>query len=380
MNASSASFEFAVIGGGLVGAAVAFGLARQGRRVVVLDEGDMAVRASRGNFALVWVQGKGLGQPAYALWTLASSDAWAGFANELKGLTDLDVSFQRPGGFALCLSEAEAEARALQIRRFHNQPGAISDQTEMLDAGELRRFLPALGPEVVAGSYNPKDGQVNSLRLFRALHVALARMGVDYRPDHAVAGIARSDGGFLLTGQGFRVEADRVVLAAGNANARLAPMVGLEAPMRPEAGQILVTERLAPFLRHPIVTMRQTDEGSVLIGNSHEETQDAATVNLGVNASIASRAVRIFPRLASVNVVRSWRAIRIMPADGFPIYDRSETHPGAFLVTCHSGVTLAAAHALTLAPMIAAGHLDDPRIAAFSAARFRTGQDVQAAE
>jgi hydrogen cyanide synthase HcnC len=68
--------------------------------------------------------------------------------------------------------------------------------------------------------------------------------------------------------------------------------------------------------------------------------------------------------------VRSWRAIRVMPADGFPIYDQSTSHPGAFLVTCHSGVTLAAAHALQLAPMIAAGQLDDTRVGAFSSRRF----------
>ncbi|MBS0243799.1 MAG: FAD-dependent oxidoreductase, partial [Proteobacteria bacterium] len=54
-------YDVAVIGGGLVGAAVAYGLGRLGDRVAILDEGDMAVRASRGNFALVWVQSKGNG-------------------------------------------------------------------------------------------------------------------------------------------------------------------------------------------------------------------------------------------------------------------------------------------------------------------------------
>ncbi|MGH7052139.1 MAG: FAD-dependent oxidoreductase, partial [Acetobacteraceae bacterium] len=56
-------YEFVVIGGGLVGAAIGWGLARLGQRVAVLDEGDVAWRASRGNFALVWVQSKGLGMP-----------------------------------------------------------------------------------------------------------------------------------------------------------------------------------------------------------------------------------------------------------------------------------------------------------------------------
>ena len=62
-GASHNEFDFAVIGGGLVGAAIAWGLARRGRSVAMLDEGDIAFRASRGNFALIWVQSKGGGMP-----------------------------------------------------------------------------------------------------------------------------------------------------------------------------------------------------------------------------------------------------------------------------------------------------------------------------
>ncbi len=104
-----------------------------------------------------------------------------------------------------------------------------------------------------------------------------------------------------------------------------------------------------------------------MIGNSHHDAADPAEIARDVSTVLASRAVRMFPHLARVNVVRSWRAVRVMPADGFPIYDQKD---GAWIVTCHSGVTLAAAHALTLAPLMAAGHADDPHIAAFGAARF----------
>jgi glycine/D-amino acid oxidase-like deaminating enzyme len=59
-----------VVGGGVVGTAIAYGLARAGERVALLDEGDDAFRAARGNFGLVWVQGKGAGTPPYARWTM----------------------------------------------------------------------------------------------------------------------------------------------------------------------------------------------------------------------------------------------------------------------------------------------------------------------
>ena len=65
--------DYAIIGGGVVGLSVAHGLLGLGRRVAVLDEGDSAFRASRGNFGLVWVQSKGLNAPAYARWTRRSA-------------------------------------------------------------------------------------------------------------------------------------------------------------------------------------------------------------------------------------------------------------------------------------------------------------------
>ena len=368
-------FDTAVIGGGLLGSAIAWGLARGGARVALLDEGDSALRASRGNFALVWVQSKGLGMPEYAAWTVRSSEAWAGFAAELHEATGLDVSFSRPGGFALCLSEAELQARADMLRRMHNQHGFIKYEAKMLDRSEVERMLPDIGPEVVGGSYCPLDGHVNSLRLLRALHTGLARLGASYLPGHTVESIAHSASGFALATTAGHVWASRIVLAAGNANARLAPMVGLVAPMQPERGQIIVTERLQPFLRHPVVTVRQTDEGTVMIGDSKEEGSTPEGTNLGIAAVQADRAVRMFPLLGRANVVRTWTAVRVMTADGFPIYDQSETCPGAFVACCHSGVTLCANHALTLPPMIAAGTLDTDLVGPFSAKRFACSKE-----
>jgi glycine/D-amino acid oxidase-like deaminating enzyme len=367
---ADSAYDVAVVGGGLVGVATAWGLAREGCRVAVLDEGDRAVRASRGNFALVWVQSKGLGLAPYAGWTLRSSNAWTGFAQTLREETGLDVCFQRPGGFHLALSERELEARANTLKRLHNQPGVVDYKTEILDHAQIAKMLPDIGPEVVGGSYCPFDGHVNSLRLFRTLHTAINARGVTYLPSHRVENIERQGGVFRLTTEKGPVSAAKVALAAGNANMRLAPMVGLLAPMKPERGQIVVTERLRPFLHYPVTTVRQTDEGTVMIGDSKEESTDPSGLTLGVSATEAERAVRQFPLLANVNVVRTWSAIRVMTQDGFPIYDESETHPGAFTVCCHSGVTLAANHALTIAPMIARGALDKSLVAPFSARRF----------
>ncbi|WP_191084194.1 NAD(P)/FAD-dependent oxidoreductase [Roseococcus microcysteis] len=364
------SFDIAVVGGGIVGLAVARGLAGRGLGVAILDEGDVARRASRGNFALVWVQSKGLGMARYGAWTTGSAALWPGFAAALRAETGHDVSLAQPGGYSLCLSEEELDRRRAAMMRMHNQPGWEPIPWEVQDHDRIARAMPGLGRDVVGGVFCPLDGHVNSLRLFRALHTSALARGATYLPDHPVRDIAPlPGGGFRLTTAQGEIEAGRVVLAAGLGNAALAPMVGLTAPVRPQRGQVMVTERTTPFLRHPVATLRQTDEGSVMIGDSKEENPVDEAVGPGVLAAMARRAARMFPVLGGLNIVRSWGALRVMSKDGFPVYDESATAPGAFLVTCHSGVTLAAAHSEVLAPMIAGGGLEDS-VAAFSARRF----------
>lgn len=366
-------YDVVVIGGGLLGSSIAWGLGRIGQRTAVLDEGDIAKRASRANFALVWVQSKGLGLAAYMGWTVRASEAWARFADDIRQHTGIDVHHQRPGGFHLCLSESELANRLKMLQRLQGQPGAVDYKIEVLDHAGIKKVLPHIGPDVVGGTYCPFDGHLNSLKFFRAIHEGLRAFGVDYRPEHAVTAIDREGGGFKISTARGEIRAGKVVLAAGNANQLLAPMVGLDAPMGPTRGQILVTERTTPFLGYPLTTLRQTDEGTVMIGDSREDALDDRVQNLPVNAVMADRAQRMFPLLGQLNIVRSWSGIRVMSKDGFPIYDQSTTHPGAFVACCHSGVTLAPNHAYDIAPMVAAGALDAERVGAFSARRFGAG-------
>jgi hydrogen cyanide synthase HcnC len=370
VSAPHTEFDFAVIGGGLVGAAIAWGLARRGRSVAMLDEGDIAFRASRGNFALIWVQSKGGGMSRYALWTRQSSDAWPRLAEALRNETGLDVCLHQPGGFHLLLSQQEVENRANALKRLHNQPGMVPFEYHMLDRAQTEKMLPQIGSDVVGASFCPLDGHVNALRLLRALHVGFQRHGGRYFPDRAVERIEPRGGEFRLRGGNVEISAHKIVLAAGLGNAPLSPMVGLNAPVRPQRGQIIVTEKVAPFMDYVVHTIRQTDEGSVMISDSVEEAGFDVSVGSGVLAVMADRAVKMFPHLAKLNVVRCWAALRVMPQDGYPIYDQSKVWPGAFIATCHSGVTLAAAHALLLPHCIDSGDLPNESLAAFSTRRF----------
>jgi len=367
-------YDVAVVGGGLVGAALAYGL-RTGpepcERVAVLDEGDAAYRASRGNFGLVWVQSKGMGMPQYSGWTQASARAWPHLAADLLARTGVDVHLEQNGGINALLSDEEVASRVDFMERLMAQPpGMPQYEWKLLDRHETASLVPGIGPQVRGAIWTPVDGIANPLKLLRALHIAFDRLGVDYLPRRAVARIGHANGVFSLDNAGDTVRAHKVVLAAGLGNAELGKQVGLTVPVRPQRGQIIVLERTRRMLEVPMMTLRQMDEGTWIIGDSSEEAgyQDRVT-KLGIAGVQADRAVRILPALRDVRAVRTWSALRVMSADGFPIYQQSDTCPGAFVATCHSGVTLAAAHARMLAPMIACGRLDDI-VAPFSTGRF----------
>lgn len=363
-----AAYDLIVIGGGLVGGAIAWGAARQGALVALLDEGDVAFRAARGNFGLVWVQTKGAGMPPYAHWTRRSAELWPALAQAMAGSNGVDVALRQPGGLMFCLSDAEMERRAALVARMHNESGGIG--TRMLDRAEVRALVPAVGDGVVGAAFCPIDGHANPLKLLRALHAALLREGGAYLPNRGVSAITPQGGGFRIETGGEVLTCAKVVIAAGLGSRGLAPMVGLDMPVNPLRGQIIVTERMRPFLDHATHVLRQTEEGSVMLGDSQEDVGFDNATTVPVVRDIAARNLAVFPHLRDATVTRVWGALRVMTPDGHPIYQQSARYPGAFAATCHSGVTLAGAHALALAPAILAGELP-PALDAFTAERFR---------
>ncbi|MDB5369324.1 MAG: FAD-binding oxidoreductase [Roseomonas sp.] len=364
------TFDAIVIGGGLVGAAIGYGLQRQGLATLLLDEGDIAHRASRGNFGLIWVQSKGLGAPHYQRWTRGSAGEWPGLAEDLRTRTGIDVRRQQPGGVTFCLGEEEFEARAATMARMQEEAGNFGFEYRMIRAAEARDMLPGIGPAVTGVSWTPYDGHTSPLHLLRGLHAGFMGLGGTYLPNAGVTESNAAARDFTITAAGRRFNAPRVVLAAGLGNAALAPRFGLHAPVVPERGQILVTERAENILPMPTVSLRQTAEGSLMIGDSKEDAgPDTLTQSPDIMRAMARRAVLCFPWVAELNLVRAWSALRVMAPDGLPIYDQSGRFPGAFTANCHSGVTLAGAHANRLAPMVAAGALA-PELSLFSARRF----------
>jgi glycine/D-amino acid oxidase-like deaminating enzyme len=271
----------------------------------------------------------------------------------------------------LLLGDAEVEARHDTINQMREQAGTDGFACEIIDRKAIRDLLPGIeiGDGVSAASFSPDDGDVNPLKLLRAMHRGFARLGGRYHACCAVTDIAHRGGVFMAKTAGGNFIAPKIVLAAGHGISALAPMVGLCAPIRPQRGQILVTERVQRRLDMPVGSIRQTDEGGFQFGVSEEDLGFDDGTTLGVTRDIARRAIASFPQLASLRLLRSWGCIRVLTPDKCAVYDQSTSHPGAYVATSHSGVTLAAINAHHVAHWVADGAIP-PGFAQFSAQRF----------
>lgn len=371
MSHSSPS-TWLIVGAGLVGLSLAYGLARRGVRVTLLDAGEGEPRAAQGNFGLVWGQGKGLGMSAYADLSLDACADWRPFAEELGARSGVDVGYRGGGGVDLCLDHTEAEIRreeyAVATRARPDYAARLG--VEFLDNRQLAECLPGIGGEIPLGSWSPHDGACDPLALVQALHLACLSLGVEYRPGWRASRIDALASGFEARSvEGLCARGERLLLAAGLDTARLGAPLGLGAPLSAVRGQLMVTERIALAPRLPTPQVRQTRHGGFLCGETHERVGRNLDTTPSMLTAIARDSLRIYPFLSAARVVRAWAALRVMTPDGCPVYHASARYPGAYAVSCHSGVTLASVHAGRLA-----GALLDDRLetdfAAFSAARF----------
>lgn len=367
------STDFAIIGGGVVGLSLAWGLLKQGYKVTILDGGDGSFRASRGNFGLVWVQSKGLNAPHYARWNQMSAALWGDFARELAEATgqslEAPLGLEQKGGYDYHFSEESLRAQLAKYEALKEALGGDYPY-EVLRGNEIRVEEPSVGPEVHAAILHHQDGHVNPLKLLHALSKDVQRLGGLYLPNRHVESVTKSDQFKLTCRNGEVIGADRIILSAGLGAMKLGPDLGFLAPITPERGQVLITEKVPHKINRPSLIARQVDEGGIQIGATNEKLGLNNDVTIDGIAGLAAEAIKTHPFLAKTKLVRSWGALRILSKDGQPIYQQSPTMPGAYMVTCHSAITLAAVHARLL-PAWFDGKSDAPDLEKFSEDRFK---------
>ncbi|WP_417462983.1 NAD(P)/FAD-dependent oxidoreductase [Kordiimonas sp.] len=360
-------WDIVVVGGGLVGMAAGYGMAREGAKVLILDASDTSYRASRGNFGLVWAQSKGAGCRDYALWTRKAVRTWPEFERDIQASAGVKVHYQSGLGIHLCLGSEELEKRTSMIEQI-NKLDLPDNDTHMIDRKTVKSILPGIGERVAGASVSSYDGACQPLSLYRGLCLAAQSEGAKLVSNAKVETINPLAGGYSVISNTAKAWGVRILIAAGLSTNDLARQFGIPKIVQAQKGQILVTERARQMMPAITSSIRQTADGTILIGDTKEDELDDHSSGPGI-ARLARRAAALLPEISGLRVVRSWAALRVLTPDGHPVYDESPTHPGIFVAATHSGVTLASVHSGVLARWIMGGQRP-PEFASFSVQRF----------
>jgi glycine/D-amino acid oxidase-like deaminating enzyme len=382
----SQTADVVVVGAGAVGAACAYFAARQGIRVHVVERGQIAggtTSACEGNLL---VSDKEAG-PELDL-ALYSRDV---LRNELAEHGRL-WEFEAKGGLVVSATESGTDALADLTARQRASGIEVTD----LDGTQLRDYEPHISPALRAGAFYPQDAQVQPILLAGHL-LRLARdLGAVVQTNTAVTRILRN--GDHVTGiqtSAGAISTGAVVNAAGPWAGVVAELAGVQLPIMPRRGFVLVTEPLPLTIFHKVYAgdyvanvlssdeglqtspvVEGTASGTVLIGSSRERVGFDRTVSLPVLAQLAAKAIALFPMLASVKVMRSYLGFRPYCPDHLPVIGHDPRAPGLWHASGHegAGIGLSVGTAKLLIQALG-GQPTDLDLSAFRPERFDSSHD-----
>lgn len=361
-----------VVGGGLIGSAVAGELARRGVKVTVVEEREPGFGASGAAAGMLSPLPESSGPGAFLSLAESSLALYDEFVERLREASGIEIEYRRNGKLEVAFDD-EAEA---SLRQAYEWRRASGHESVWLTGAEARSLEPALGPQVQAGLFNTNDYQVENRQLTRAAWIAAARGGVRFRTGERVAGVEVADGrvtGVTLAGGG-RLAAGCVVVAAGCWSGQLRGLPR-PLPLTPIRGQIVILESCPPILSRMVSGSRcylvPRADGRILIGSTAEAAGFAVHATGGGVHRLLAAALTVAPALADAPLVELRAGLRPGTPDGLPILGPDPQVAGLFYSTGHyrNGILLAPITALLLAEAITTGTTSIP-LAPFAAERF----------
>ena len=340
--------DVVVIGGGIVGAACAYYMTVAGLAVHLVERRFLASGASRACDGLILLWDKAPG-PELALGQ-ASAALWADLADSLE----FDFEYA-PKGTVMLVEDEVGMSAARTKAEVMSQAGI---RAELLENAGLRSLEPNLALDLAGAVFFPDDAQVDPRRATLAFIEAARRGGLTLTESAGVTAIRQGPDGRVngvVTDSG-EITADAIVCAAGAWSNQVAGLVGLDLPVRPRKGHVLVAAKSPGLIRHSLleggyVTTVQTAaeglqvalaaeltaSGTLLLGSSREFAGYDRTVSLDVIRAIAGRAVRFLPSLAGKGIIRSYAGLRPWSPDHLPLIGPAPGVPGFYLATGHEG-------------------------------------------
>ncbi|MFE2286313.1 NAD(P)/FAD-dependent oxidoreductase [Streptomyces sp. NPDC059443] len=342
-----------IIGAGVVGAACAYYAARAGLSVAVVDRGPVAGGTTGAGEGNLLVSDKEAG-PELDL-ALLSARLWRELALELPE----EIEYEAKGGLVVAADEATVKA----LRGFADGQRAAGVEAVEVGPGELRDLEPHLAPDLAGGFHYPQDAQVQPAQAAARL---LAASGAQVYLGEEVTTLLRGPAGELRGVRTTRREllAPAVVNAAGTWGGAVAALAGVELPVLPRKGFVLVTEPLPRVVRHKVyaadyiadvasgsaslqssAVVEGTPAGPVLIGATRERVGFDRSLSTEALRRLATQAAALFPVLADVRVLRVYHGFRPYLPDHLPAIGPDPRVPGLLHACGHEGAGIGLAPA-----------------------------------
>ncbi len=350
-----------VVGGGIIGCATAYELAKAGSKVTLFERATPGAEASSAAAGLLTVGGA----RRSGLFQKLALDSWARYPDivrELRDVTGVDVEHMTTGTLYPLFDRGDSAEAEEQLR------GPLAKETGMrvVEGTELREMEPGLSPDVKAALFVRGDHWVNNERLVTAYASAAAGRGVALRTGVEVNQLLAD--GRRVTGvvaAGERFEADCVLLAAGAWSAPLAASLGLHLPVVPVRGQMVAVNNVPALLRHAVhgshgyLTPRPS--GELLIGATVEHVGFERAVTPEGLSHLLTGAIAVLPAIQSRPITRTWCGFRPGTPDDMPVLGPWPEVEGLFVATGHyrNGILLAPATAALMTQAILGGGTHD---------------------
>ena len=356
-STSNVATDVAIIGGGIMGSAVALRLAQRGIGVTVIERGIPGAEASSAAAGILGPQMEAEGPGPLLELGLKSRALYPALAAELRELTSIDVGYDRSGVLAVAFDEA-GEA-ALSARRAWQLARGLRVESLSGEAAHARE--PALGPAVRAALAFTDDAQVVARELARAFSQAAAGAGARFLTGRYVRRVLTDKE--AVTGvelDGDVLPAGVVVVAAGSWSGLVEGAGVPPTVVRPARGQLVSIETRPPLFRHVVSApggyLVPRRDGTVLAGSTVEMAGFRKEVTVGGLAAILTMARTVIPALADAPVTGSWSNFRPFTEDHLPVLGATRVR-GLVLATGHfrNGILLAPITAQAIAELIATG-------------------------
>lgn len=366
MVVSNTKPDVIIIGAGVIGTACAYYLSRRGARVRLLEQKHLAAGASGASAAMINISGTP--EPLRAM-NVESHRLIARLDSELDGRLELT----RGGSFYVAMDEDEV----VKMKALEQNVRKMGAECRCLDGNQLRKIEPLIGPKAIAGLFNTSGYHVNPFKLCEGYVSAAKRRECEIGFNVAVQGIRiRGDKiDAVITSQGD-VRADWVVVAAGANTPALLSGAGIELPIFPARGQVIITEACAPTTPYSIggfkhLYAKQNVSGNFYLGSHTEDVGFDNRITMEKLVEYMDNYRRLIPFVTQLTAIRFFSGFRPLTKDELPVIGPMAHCPRLIVASGHgrTGMRYSASTGKAVSELIFDGAAEHS-IDAFSPNRF----------